>query len=300
MPGHGYPHGWPRKVFEAVQSPHNFKELRLDTLWLAGIGFASGILGGLLGIGGGIVVIPSMTELLGPQQHVYQAAALMTAFFVAVPAVMQHRRAGAMNSRIVLTLLPSAVMASGVGVLLSELPVFRGAGSNYLTGVFGVFLFLMAGRELGRLLGSSRRSVEQSVGRDSNTPWWRVAVLVGWPTGLVSGLLGVGGGAVAVPLQRRVCRIGIRTAIANSSAMIVLLSVAGASAKLAAITVNHPELRWQTPVSLAACLAPAAVIGSVIGSRLTHVLPVRLVRAAFAVLLVVAGTRMVMRAVAMQ
>ncbi|NOT00406.1 MAG: TSUP family transporter, partial [Phycisphaerales bacterium] len=68
--------------------------MELETVWLGIIGLAAGLLGGLLGIGGSIVMIPAMTEVLGANQHLYQASALMVSFFVGAPALVQHLRAG--------------------------------------------------------------------------------------------------------------------------------------------------------------------------------------------------------------
>ncbi|MCH9003289.1 MAG: TSUP family transporter, partial [Planctomycetes bacterium] len=61
------------------------------------IGLFTGVVGGLLGVGGSIVMIPAMTEVIGPDQHLYQAAAMIVNFFVVVPAVYQHRKAGAID-----------------------------------------------------------------------------------------------------------------------------------------------------------------------------------------------------------
>ena len=259
------------------------------------IGLAADLIGGLLGIGGSIVMIPAMTELLGPQQHLYQAAALIVTFFVAVPSLIQHVRARAVCGSIVRRLVVPAACAAVGGVVLSELPVFRGNGALYLTGFFGLFLFYVAAQDTLRLAVNAPEPSEgpQAPGQGMSS---RTSLLVSLPTGLVSGLLGVGGGVLAVPLQRRILGLPTRTAIANSSAMIVVLSLVGASFKHYGLIVNHPEYLWYDPARLAILLIPMAIVGAAIGARMTHVLPIRLVRGAFVVLLVVAGARMVYRA----
>ena len=90
------------------------------------IGLLCGLTGGLLGIGGSIVMIPAVTELLGPDQHLYQAAAMILTFFVATPAVLQHARAGAIQAATVRRIIPPALVAVVAGVALSELPLFAG------------------------------------------------------------------------------------------------------------------------------------------------------------------------------
>ncbi len=262
--------------------------MRVDGLWLAVIGLLAGVCGGLLGIGGSVVIIPGMTLILGPRQHLYQAAALIVNFFVAVPAVVQHVRAGAVRVGVLRVLLPGAVVGSVCGVGLSELGIFRGSGSIYLTGMFGVFLLLVGVKDL-RLMFGAGKDERVAVGRDG---WFRGVMLVGLPTGLISGLLGVGGGVIAVPLQRRLLGVPLRSAIANSAGMIVVLSVVGAGVKHFGIWRHHAEIGLGDPVRLAVFLIPTAAMGAWIGGRLTHVWPLRVVRGAFVVLLVVVGLRM--------
>ena len=61
------------------------------------IGLVAGLLGGLLGIGGGVVMIPAIALLLGRDIHLAQAASMNVIFFVAAPAVVRHWRAGAVS-----------------------------------------------------------------------------------------------------------------------------------------------------------------------------------------------------------
>jgi uncharacterized protein len=263
----------------------------VDAVWLAIVGLVAGFFGGLLGIGGSIVMIPAMTMLLGPRQHLYQAAAMIVNFFVAVPSVIQHVRAGAVQPRLLRKLIPFAAVGAVVGVACSELPAFREGGDIYLTGVFGVFLVVVGVR--GVLISrTGRQGPDGSPNEPSRQSLSRVVFGVGLPTGFISGLLGVGGGVLAVPLQRNVLRIPTRSAIANSAATIIALSVVGATAKHYGLYVNHPDIALHQPVALAAYLIPTAIVGASIGSRLTHVLPVHRVKFAFALLVVVAGVRL--------
>jgi len=271
------------------------------------IGLFAGLVGGLLGVGGSIVMIPAMTEVLGPDQHKYQAAAMIVNFFVVVPAVYQHRRAKAIDPSTVARLIPLAIVGVLVGVGISELPFFAGEGEAYLRMLFGLFLFLVAGWDLYRR--SRRGEPESSVpnGLLANATggpikWaqktrqgrWLFAAAVAVPTGLVAGMLGVGGGILAVPLQRRFLRIPIRTAIANSATIIIATSFVGAIAKNYAFVVENDHTL--ATFRLAAVLIPTAIIGSLAGSRLTHRLPLKILKTAFFVLLLFAGVRLTYKA----
>ena len=260
------------------------------------IGLLAGWTGGLLGVGGSIVMIPALTEVFGPNQHVYQAAAMIVNFFVVVPAVYHHASVGAVDRKTVARLLPLAVVAVVTGVVVSELPLFANSGERYLRGLFGLFLLSICAADL---YGLARPSAPKSVAPPGSTQLgWRSSAVVALPTGLVAGLLGVGGGVLAVPLQRRFLGVPIRNAIANSATVIIATSVIGATIKNYAMVTTHAggDGDGTDAFVIAACLAPTAMVGSAIGSRLTHRLPVRAIKVAFFILLAVAAVRLTLGA----
>ena len=213
-------------------------------------------------------MIPAMTEVLGPNQHLYQSAAMIVNFFVGVPAVYQHRRAGAIERATVIRIVPLAAVAVILGVGISELGFFSGKGEAYLRGLFGLFLLGVAATELYRLLrgpgrGLDATGVPQNPNGSGSSPvapmtWPRIAA-VAVPTGLVAGLLGIGGGVLAVPLQRRLLHVPIRTAIANSATIIIATSSIGSVAKNYAYMADHDYT--MKSLLLAAILIPTAIIG---------------------------------------
>ncbi len=273
------------------------------------VGLFAGSVGGLLGIGGSIVMIPALTELLGPDQHLYQATAMIVNFFVVIPAVMLHRRAKAIKMGVVVRLVPLALLAVLCGVALSELPIFSGDNEPYLRGLFGLFLLSVCGYDIYRLFrrrkksplstsptpqchidGANRESDGIGSRNESQTTSWARIAAIAIPTGLIAGLLGVGGGVIAVPLQRRLLGLSIRQAIANSATVIIVTSALGATFKNFAYQANYGSVRQ--PLLLAATLIPLAIVGSTYGARLTHRLPQRTIKVAFFALLAIAATRL--------
>ena len=113
---------------------------------------------------------------------------------------------------------------------------------------------------------------------------------VGGVMGFVAGLFGIGGGAVATPLQQVILRLRLRNCIANSAAVICITAGVGAIYKMA--TLGAHGLRWQDGLIVAGLLIPTAMLGGWIGGRLTHVLPVRTVRGVFVVILILAAWKM--------
>lgn len=267
----------------------------LELLPLVIVGLFVGLVGGMFGVGGGIILIPALNEVLGPNQHLYQSTAMIVNLFVAVPAVYQHHCVKAVEVATVLRIIPLAVASVVVGVAVSELGVFAGEGEAYLRGLFGLFLFACAGYDTYRMLRKTGATGTAPNGCAADRPHWVSLAAVALPTGFASGLLGVGGGILAVPLQRRFLHTPIRTAIANSAAIIVCTSLVGALAKNYAVMSDVESSREL--ILLACVLIPTAVVGSLVGSRFTHRVSVKLVKGAFDLLLLLAAVRLTYSAV---
>ncbi|HPD31046.1 MAG TPA: sulfite exporter TauE/SafE family protein [Phycisphaerae bacterium] len=256
------------------------------------IGFLSGILGGLLGIGGSIIMIPAMTMVFGLDQHLYQGAAMIMNFFVALPAAMQHFRAKAVLRPVIQVTIPTAVVGVLAGVWISKGSWFAGANEIYLSRLFGVFLLYTAGYNVYRLMSSYRLpEIDETTAR--TIPKWKSAVSVGLPMGLIGGLLGVGGGIVAVPLQQLILKMPLRRAIANSAVTIVPLSIIGAVYKNVANAQAGVDVR--ASILLALCVIPTAILGGFLGGRLAHTAPRQALRFLVILLMCYAGVKMVSR-----
>ena len=264
---------------------------------IAAVGLAAGVLGGMLGIGGSVLMIPAMVILFGQgtkdpgfNQHLYQAAAMITNVFVIAPATYRHARAGAVRTDVLKRLMPIAAVFIFVGVLVSTLPVFDpeaevlgASGPTWLGRLFAAFLAYVIILNTVRFF-RGRREVKG----DERLDTWRIAS-VGVVMGFVAGLLGIGGGALAVPMQQVLLRLPLRQCIANSAAVICLTASVGAVAKNLALP---PACDAVDAIKLAGLLAPTAINGGYLGGALTHKLPVPAVRAIFIALMATAGWQM--------
>ncbi|MHC4102347.1 MAG: sulfite exporter TauE/SafE family protein [Planctomycetota bacterium] len=253
-----------------------------DLLILLALGLTAGVIGGLIGIGGSIVIIPVLTLLLGRDQHFSQASAMIINVFVAAAAVFQHNRAHAIRWKIAARMVPAGLLLIIVGVEVSN-----ALDAEVLKKIFGVFLLYVVAYNVVKLVHEGR---PQERGLEERADWGRVSA-TGGAMGLVAGLLGIGGGPVAIPLLQRFSSLPLRQSIATSSAVMVLTATVGAARKnLTLVHVTDEPLRES--ILTAACLAPTAVLGALIGAWLTHHLPVRWVRVAFTLLMIWASLDM--------
>ena len=161
---------------------------------IALIGLAAGLLGGMLGIGGSIVMIPTMSYVFGYDQHLYQAAAMVANVAVSLPAARRHHQAGAVKWDVVRFMIPAAVLFAFFGVYVSNLPVFSGQnGGLWLGRVLAMFQVYVIGMNLMKMFSKQKDFTLE----DAKTSKPASGVL-GGVMGFTAGLLGIGGGAIAL------------------------------------------------------------------------------------------------------
>lgn len=258
----------------------------VEVLLAMGIGLAAGVLGGLAGIGGSMVMLPGLALLLGysdeaqTEHHLFMAAAMVVNVVVAVPAAARHARAGSVRWDLARALLLSMTLAIVAGVLLSN--ELRGAWLR-----FGLAVFI-AGYCIVNLVRAFKKR------REIDPNEWkrrRGAVSVsGGLSGLVAGLLGLGGGVVLVPMLQVFCKVRLRIAIATSLTVMPLTAGVGAAVKMG--TLGGHGLLWVDAVMLVLAMAPGAALGGHLGAMANHRLPLFWVRVVVSVLLLIVAARL--------
>ena len=256
----------------------------MDLLVPAAVGIVAGLSGGLLGIGGSIIIIPALIFYLGTteggyqghDQHLLQAAAMITNVFVAAPSVIAHYRARAIVKPVVAVLVPTALLGVLTGVAVSDSSAFARQNGSYLAMMLSGFLAYVACYNIWRLVRKTDR--EREFDEDARLAWWKIAA-AGIPMGFTAGLLGIGGGAVCVPVQQVLLKIPLRRAIANSATTIVFSAFIGAVHKNYTLSTHGIDV--VDSLRLAGTLIPTAILGSYFGGKLTHRLPKKTLRVVF-------------------
>ena len=264
---------------------------------LLAIGVLAGVAGGLLGVGGGIVMIPAMALLFGDPWgrdsfHAYNLASITTAIVLSIPAAIRHSREKAVIYRLLPGIVPLALLGVVGGVLLAG--VLTGEYTHLLKRIFGAFLEFVVLVSVFQEWRSSKGEPHLCSSCPMPTRRVLIGLIVGLPAGIIAGLLGVGGGIWAVPAQSLLLGVRIRQAIATSTLMIIPVALAtaiGLSVDLARLGNDPPlhHVAWW----LALWLAPGALVGGWCGAGLTHRLPVRWLRYIFQALLAVTGVKLI-------
>lgn len=244
------------------------------------------MLGGLAGIGGSMIMLPALAVFVadpdpGSAHHMFMAAAMVVNVVVSFPAALRHRKAGAIHYGALRVILPAMAIAIVAGVLVSN--AFPGL---VLRKILAGFIAAYAMMTITRFF---RKSQEPELDAKGVQPL-RLTV-IGLATGMVAGLLGIGGGVLMVPMLQVFCKMPIKNAIATSSAVMVLTAVVGASLKLGTLGPEHGRSVIDALI-IAAALSPTAFIGGRIGAALTHKLPLQAVRLVVSIALLIVAARM--------
>ena len=255
-------------------------------LTYAAVGALAGLLAGLLGIGGGLVVVPMLVFLLAGQgvdashvMHVALGTSMASILLTSVSSFAAHHRRGAVDWRIVRRIT--------VGVLLGT---FSGASvvallrTDVLKGLLVAFLYYVA---FGLLRGARPAPSRELPGRLG-------MLAAGGVIGAVSSFVGIGGGSLSVPFMVW-GNVPIHRAIGTSAAIGFPIAVAGTAGYvvngLGAEGLPDGSLGYVYLPALAG-IAAASVLTAPLGARLAHALPVRRLEQIFALLLIVVATRM--------
>lgn len=254
------------------------------------IGLVAGTLGGLLGIGGGAVMVPALNLFLGWPYHLAVASSLFCMIWLSAASTYGHKKNGYVLTSVVVRLIPMAAVFGVIGVLVS------GMIPKWVFYVlFAVFLFAMACSNIQKLLSGTpeEEPVTEFV---SNRKW--MTFLIAAAMGLAQGILGIGGGVIAVPALHSILKLPLKNAIAISSATIMVSATIAAIAKMRFIegmsatledTGQLVTLHWYHAAIIGGCMAVTALVCARVGAHLTKRLPTRTVRIVFVVLLLWAG-----------
>ena len=268
-------------------------------LWEVGvllaIGVAAGFTGGLLGIGGAVITIPSISLLIGRDIHLAQAAAMNVTFFVAFPSAIRHHREGALNTSLLKIAAPMAIIAIIGGVFIANI-----IPNEVLKRIFGLFLVYVIFQNFRKLM--SRRTSSDSVSTSIGPTQVKRSrgLLLGGIAGGGAGILGIGGGLLTVPLAELICRLRLQEAIATSASIMCFTSIVGAVTKDLTFSSipftdnagNEIYFPWYEPLKYSIWLIPTCVFGSWFGAKLTHRLPLKTIRVVFMIILAAGATKM--------
>ncbi len=252
-------------------------------------GLVAGFLGGLLGVGGGIVIVPVLEFALQfagvpseQRMHVAVATSMASIIPTSMSSALAHQRRGAIDRDIARVWGPTML----VGALLGSLIAIR-APTYVLTTVFGLVALAVA---VKMTLPLDHLRWRNSVPRGPS------GALLAGAIGAVSAIMGIGSGTIAVPTMT-LLGAPIHRAVGTAALFGALVSIPG--------TIGYLFARPEPPVpGLAiglvsligvALIAPGSLLAAPLGARVAHALTPRRLSLAFGCFLLLVAIRMLYR-----
>lgn len=254
---------------------------------LALLGIGTGFLAGLLGIGGGMLMVPFITIIMShrgvaPDLAVKMAIAtsMATIIFTSVSSVWAHHKRGAVRWDIVKRLAPGIVVGSFIG----SLGVFALLKGSYLAIFFGLFVGFSA----------TQMFIDKKPEPTRQLPGTPGQLVVGGFIGFLSGLVGAGGAFISVPFMTW-CNVAIRNAVATSSALGFPIAVANVTGyAISGLRVHDLPAGAFGYIWLPALMviAVCSFLVAPLGAKAAHTLPVSKLKRVFASVLYVLAAYM--------
>ncbi|HEV7499272.1 MAG TPA: sulfite exporter TauE/SafE family protein [Vicinamibacteria bacterium] len=258
-------------------------------------GAAAGLVGAMLGIGGGVFLVPLLTLAFGVPIRAAVAASLVSVIATATASSTVNLDRGLVNMRLAMALeVATSIGGLGGGLaasLLTTQQLFLIFGVTLAA--MGILMMVRSGHrnviadtsvDPGRLGGRLQEGDISYVYRVRRFPLALGASLV---AGAVSGLLGLGGGIIKVPVLNTFNGIPIRVAAATSAFMIGVTAAASVFVYFA---------RGDIVLPLTAAVAVGALPGSIVGARLGQRVDARALKIFMSVVLLLVGGRMALEA----
>lgn len=263
------------------------------TEWLAYLstGIVSSFLSGLLGIGGGLIVIPSLlfifsyfhvgsTDIL---MHLVIGTSLASAIVNLFVSLRAHSRQGNVQWSTFRAMYPGVL----AGALIIAPAIMSVISGNILQMIFGIFCFISS-----TLMFFPPKQSEQ---QEENLPNKKILALLGLFTGTLSVLLGLAGGVITSTILNHY-HMNMRKIIGTTASIAFVLAISG-TVSMMFLGYHETDIlpKWSTgfiywPALL--CLALPSLFFTPLGARMAQTIPIHLLKKSFAVLIFVVGFKM--------
>lgn len=241
---------------------------------LAGVGLGAGTLGSMLGVGGGIIMVPALTFLGLPPAQI-AGTSLFAVASTSVSSTAAYSRKKRINYRLGVEMAAAAIPGAVIGVLISS----RISAPDFKL-YFGILLMAVG------IYIAFRNSILKEKGEEGRVSLAQHGAVfaITFGAGIISSLFGVGGGIVFVPVMLLIHRMTIHTAAPTSQLTLMLTSLAGLFTHAA---LGHIDYLY------AVALSAGAVAGAQLGARWSGSVKSTILQRVFAVVLIAVAVKFI-------
>jgi uncharacterized membrane protein YfcA len=256
------------------------------------VGALVGIMSGMLGIGGGILIIPALTAIFSylkifPESSIMHMAigtSLSIVILTTSSGLYSYHRRGSVQWNLVRAIIPSILIGVLIGAVIANF-----LSSHFLQLLFGVFLFLVS---LKFLFEKSKKEIGNPLSK-SLMRFFSVII------GVLCSLLGLGGGVLLMPFLMH-CQIDIRNAAGTSLACGMMVGIVATTIFLFSPNTETQIVPWTTGYiywPAFAGIALASILFAPVGTFFAHKLPTAILKKIFAVFLMIIAIEMLYKAI---
>jgi len=239
------------------------------------LGIVVGSVGSFIGIGGGVIVGPSLI-LLGVEPHYASGTSLSVVFFTGLFSAIAYFKRHMVNWKLGLILELATTPGGFIGSMLTSLVSGRNMKIAYAILLFALSIYMWKGKKVKTgAIKLDNNDVERSKIKGIKGVDLRVGLLISFLAGLSSGFFGIGGGVIKVPMLVFL-NLPIHVAVATSSFMIAITSLSGIAGHL---MLGHVKAIY------VALIAPGIILGTQLGSRAACKTKPKLLRRIFSIVL---------------
>jgi uncharacterized membrane protein YfcA len=247
----------------------------MQIVYLIITGFCGGIVGSLLGLGGGIIMVPALSLIFGLPITEAVGTSLMCVVAVSTAAAIDFLKSGRADLEL--------------GISLETVTVVGAVTGGFLAGVIPQkIIYLLVGVVLTYAAINMASSREKDAAAEAADYPRHMTLGMGlsFLAGNVSGLIGVGGGVVKVPVMNMIMGIPLKIATATSSYMIGITAASGAIVYL---------LRGDVDLQKAAAIILGIFVGSRLGASFSYKIRALYLRLSFVAVLLFTAYKMIMK-----
>ncbi|HBM14922.1 MAG TPA: sulfite exporter TauE/SafE family protein [Lentisphaeria bacterium] len=266
----------------------------MEYILLVLLGTVTGLIAGLLGIGGGLVIVPGLILIFknysiaqGALMHVVAGTSLAVMIFTSISNTYSCNKQKRIKWHLFLSMMPWIVLADICGALTAS-----ALHSHLLEVIFGVVVLIMALKMIYDFVTRRKKLEKLKNKKEKGIPKYATSI-AGITIGFKSGMLGIGGGAIATPFFTSY-GVPIKIATGTTSSLTLPISIVGTASFIIIGILSGCDIRYTFgfiywPAVL--IIAPFTMIFTMIGTKIANNMPTLWLRFLFIAFLIFTGLK---------
>ncbi len=258
-----------------------------EVLSLLLLGFLSGVVGGMLGMGGGVLKVVNLHLIMGYGIYFARIVSLMSYVAISLSAFFRYKKYRLILWDVARLLIPASIFGALVGAIIGNW-----INKDVVEVIVGIYALLAGIIVLNQIWAKpDEKEISKFVLKESKEG---TVAGIGAAMGIISSLIGISGGIISTPLQNSLLEMPLKNSIANTITAAVFCSTF-ASVFLLFQGLRAGDFVFGEVMFVTICLVPGNILGAQLGGYLTNRLELNYIRAAFGIIAFVIGFKILLQ-----